>query len=442
MASCSITKGNGNINHNKRSNEKKLDNVDYDRTPNNIAYIDKDIREVYHDIFDDSIDKYNAKQKRKDRKIDDYYLKVKHDKKTKNFQELVVQVGNKDNPLENEMAEKIYKEFVDEFIKNNPQMIVFGAYVHIDEATPHLHLDYIPVATYSRGLEKRVSNDRAIKQMGFSGWNEWREEQFLSLEKIMSKNNIKRDFMNNTERHRTVSGYKQEQRLIDNRMAAIDQNLSKSRIEPKKTLLGKETVDYEQYRILEMENNLLKAENSSLKGQNFNLEQNIVKLKTKPYRRENDRLTEEKEALGEKISKLKEENTKLKHENELAEKHFDNFARDMDYKINSLKLEKNKLDQENTELKKQLFSYKLFKEFVEFLGLGKVYRAFADMKRQMYRNPLEKDQASLNIERKAFATLFDKTAVGSFHKEFLSKKGYARIFEREKSYNRNRGRGL
>lgn len=314
--SMSIAKGNGNQKHNTRTQPHQPNNVDSSRTPMNRNIIDQNICDVYHQLFDSAVAQYNSKQKRNDRKIKDYYKHISNSKREKTFHELVVQIGNIDDRLPDDQYDQIYEEFVDEFQKKNPQMIVFGAYVHHDEVGAcHAHIDYIPVATYSRGLEKRVSNNRSIEQMEYSSWNEWREEQFLLLEKVASRYDISRQKMNNTERHRTVDGYKKEQRLIEKRLAVIEENLSKSKIEPKITLLGKEMVDYTTYRELEKENELLKGKNTSLVHQNEVLEQNIMKLKSKPYVRDNDRLRNEND-------RLREENEKLKLEKKQYEKNF------------------------------------------------------------------------------------------------------------------------
>lgn len=296
--SMSISKGKGNIKHNTRTQLHQPKNVDSSRTPLNRNIIDRNISDVYHQLFDSAAAQYNSKQKRSDRKIDDYYRKVLQDKKTKPFHELVVQIGNIDARLPDDQYDRIYEEFVDEFQKKNPQMVVFGAYVHHDEVGAcHAHIDYIPVATYSRGMEKRVSNNRAIKQMGYNSWETWREEQFVLLEEVASRYDISRQKMNNTERHRTVDGYKKEQKLIEKRLAVIEENLSKSKIEPKKSILGKETVDYATFREIEKENQLLKAQISASNERYEKLEKEYQKIKNKPYKQENDRLHEDNKRL-------------------------------------------------------------------------------------------------------------------------------------------------
>ncbi len=176
--SMSITKGRGNQKHNTRTQTAKPQNVDFSRTEENITVIDENIKDTYHELFDSALEKYNAKQKRKDRKIKDYYSHIANSKKEKLFHELVVQIGQKDSRPDQKQTNGIYEDFVNEFIIANPQMKVIGAYIHNDEATPHLHLDYIPYTKGNkRGLETKISNDGAIRQMGYRNWEEWKERR-------------------------------------------------------------------------------------------------------------------------------------------------------------------------------------------------------------------------------------------------------------------------
>ena len=289
--SMSITKGRGNQKHNTRTQTAKPQNVDFSRTEDNITVIDENIKDTYHELFDSALEKYNAKQKRKDRKIKDYYSHISNSKREKTFHELVIQIGHKDNRPDQNHTDEIYTDFVFEFIRNNPQMKVVGAYIHNDEATPHLHLDYIPYTKGNkRGLETKISNDGAIRQMGYRNWEEWKEEQFRTLEKICENYSIKREHMNNTERHRTVEGYKQEQRAIGAKLNEIYRELETSTREPKKGLFGKETIDYETVRALEQENALQKAQISSVSNEIEKHEEKYQELKNKPYRLKNKEL--------------------------------------------------------------------------------------------------------------------------------------------------------
>lgn len=190
MGRVSMPQGKGSQMHNRREYEKygkpTPDNIDVSKSHENITLVDKDIKEAYREIFGEALDKYNAKQKRADRKIEDY---CDHIKKSKNgeklFYEDVVQWGSKDdfqNPQTRERAKEALVEYVEGFEERNPNLKLIGAYIHMDEASPHLHLDYVPVANgYSRGLETRNSLDKAMKQMGFQPENESRKNNATKL---------------------------------------------------------------------------------------------------------------------------------------------------------------------------------------------------------------------------------------------------------------------
>lgn len=190
MGRISMPQGKGSQMHNRREYEKygkpTPDNIDVSKSHENITLVDKDIKEAYREIFGEALDKYNAKQKRADRKIEDY---CDHIKKSKNgeklFYEDVVQWGSKDdfqNPQTRERAKEALVKYVEGFEERNPNLKLIGAYIHMDEASPHLHLDYVPVANgYSRGLETRNSLDKAMKQMGFQPENESRKNNATKL---------------------------------------------------------------------------------------------------------------------------------------------------------------------------------------------------------------------------------------------------------------------
>ena len=179
----SFMTGEGSIGHNTR--QFIAPNVDVTRTKNNIILINEDIKQVYHKLFDKALEEYNNKQTRKDRKIKSYYEKIARSKQEKLFYEVIVQIGNRDDTgvysyMADEAAE-ILKEYVDDFIKNNPQLYVFGAYIHVDEETPHLHLDFVPWSSGNkRGLETKNSLKGALASRGFVGkgkayteWQQW-----------------------------------------------------------------------------------------------------------------------------------------------------------------------------------------------------------------------------------------------------------------------------
>ena len=173
MGSISMPQGRGNRQHNLRNyGEGKMpSNVDASRTEQNIVWKDETTAHAYHRIFDDAVSEYNAKQKRKDRQIKDYRTHILNSKNgEKEFYEDVLQWGKQEDFIEHpewrEIAKECLLEYIEGFEERNPGLELIGAYIHMDEASPHMHFDYIPVATgYKTGVQKRNSLDRAMRNL-------------------------------------------------------------------------------------------------------------------------------------------------------------------------------------------------------------------------------------------------------------------------------------
>lgn len=218
----SAMRGKGSLTHNRR--DFIAENVDSSRTPLNVEYRNEDIRAVYHELFDNALARYNEKQTRKDRVIDDYYEKIRTGKQEKLFEELIIQIGNKDDmnaSSENgQLARQMLDEYMQSFQQRNPTLRVFSAHLHMDEATPHLHIDFIPFTTGSkRGLETRVSLKMALEALGFAGGtkshtelNQWIESEKQALASIMARHDIEWEQKGTHEEHLSVLDYKKQER--------------------------------------------------------------------------------------------------------------------------------------------------------------------------------------------------------------------------------------
>ncbi len=218
----SAMRGKGSLSHNSR--QFIAENVDFSRTPLNVEYRNEDIRAVYHELFDGALARYNEKQTRKDRVIDDYYEKIRTGKQEKLFEELIIQIGNKDDmnaTSENgQLARQMLDEYMQSFQQRNPTLRVFSAHLHMDEATPHLHIDFIPFTTGSkRGLETRVSLKKALEALGFAGGtkshtelNQWIESEKQALASIMARHAIEWEQKGTHEEHLSVLDYKKQER--------------------------------------------------------------------------------------------------------------------------------------------------------------------------------------------------------------------------------------
>ncbi|KXY69584.1 MULTISPECIES: plasmid recombination protein [Bacillus] len=158
------------LSHNNRENIHGNPGIDPSRLDKNIYFVQKDIRSVYKDVFQEAVDKYNEKQKRNDRKIQGYYDKIRKDTKTHEQRELVVAIGeSKDDSKYREAKKEALKRYAEVFQERNPNLTVYNMVLHDDEANPHLHINYVPNFESSRGLTRRVGMDRALQQQGIKG---------------------------------------------------------------------------------------------------------------------------------------------------------------------------------------------------------------------------------------------------------------------------------
>lgn len=218
----SFMTGKGSLKHNSRKFHAK--NTDPNRTHWNVEYCNEDIKDVYHELFDEALKRYNDKQTRKDRKIDDYYEKIRSGKQEKLFHEVIIQIGDKDNmgseTMEGQLAAKILDEYMKGFQERNPTLRIFAAHLHLDEATPHLHIDFIPYVTGSkRGLDTRVSLKQALSSLGFKGGsrsetelNQWVQSEKEKLAMVMRENEIEWDQKGTHAQHLSVLDYKKKVR--------------------------------------------------------------------------------------------------------------------------------------------------------------------------------------------------------------------------------------
>ena len=231
----SAMSGKGVIAHNRRT--YTAENVDANRSHLNIEYCYSPIEQAYHDLFDDALAEFNAKQKRKDRCIENYYEKIRNGKQEKPFYEVIFQIGNMEDmssTSENgELARDVLDKFMRTFQERNPQLHVFSAHLHMDEATPHLHIDFIPFTTGSkRGLSTRVSLKQALADQGITGEGRsmteravWVQKEKEALAGIMLEHGIEWEQKGEHREHLSVLEYKREQRTQE--LAELKQTIER-----------------------------------------------------------------------------------------------------------------------------------------------------------------------------------------------------------------------
>lgn len=209
MRHISYSRGKGKLRHNNR--DIISPNVDQNRIANNITLKQQSLADAYEEIFGKATAKYNAKQRRSDRKVKNYFKKlfgenpdsmqadtILIDKdERKSFYEYVVSFGTMhdtgyaSNPDMAATSVECLKEYMAGFQERNPQFYVFNAVIHQDEATPHLHYDMIPFAEgYKTSLTRQQSISKALEQMGY-GTGKAAIDRFTKSERNIFSQNLR-----------------------------------------------------------------------------------------------------------------------------------------------------------------------------------------------------------------------------------------------------------
>ena len=262
----SFPKGKGHLTHNNR--ESICNNVVPERTAWNRIYIQEPLKDAYEKCFGQALRDYNAAQKRKDRQKDDYLKEIENSgNKEKTFYENIVQIGKKtDAPVADEngvmteeakAAIEVLDRYAKTFQERNPNLYLFNCVMHLDEATPHLHIDYIPVAHgYKNGMKTRNSLTKAFQQMGFAKavsrkQNEtvaWQEREREYLTELCREQGIEIEVLGVQRDNLSLSEYKAVMREVEE-------------LEQQAVVLDKRNEDLEQ------QNDDLAQKTAELRGQ-------------------------------------------------------------------------------------------------------------------------------------------------------------------------------
>ena len=271
--------------HNSRDFNAK--NTDPERTPLNTEYCNEKIKDVYHQLFDEALQRYNDKQNRADRKIENYYEKIRSGKQEKPFHEIIIQVGNCDNmnakTSDGELAERILDEYYQDFQKRNPNLKVFSAHLHMDEATPHLHIDFVPFTTKSkRGLDTRVSLKQALANQGFTGnskheteWSLWVESEKAELAKVMERYGVEWEQKGTHEKHLSVYDYEKKMR---------SEEVEKLTAESEKLNLKVEELTEKAETLMQFESNITEIAEDFYEADEFKLPEPPPLMTAKAYK--------------------------------------------------------------------------------------------------------------------------------------------------------------
>lgn len=378
--------GKGSVNHNTRAFTAK--NVDKNRSADNVEFCQEDIKQVYHKLFDEARERYNAKQKRKDRMIDNYYEKIRRGKQEKLFHEVIFQIGNKDDMnAKNEdglLAKRILTEFMDEFQARNPNLYVFSAHLHMDEETPHLHIDFVPYITGSkRGLDTRVSLKSALAAEGFTGGtrgatelNQWIASEKQELATVMERYGVEWLQKGTHEKHLSVLEFEKQERAKEvaeldsqkqektSEVAKLNQAVSSMKQELMNTTIkqvrAEEAVEKAREKgiAVQRDNETLSASNQQLRVENTSLEIKKVELRMDnrhleqqqwQLRTDNSELEMKQSVLQSENQRLEQEQNKLQEDNEKLEQKQTSLQSDNQ----ALKQMQDKLQKDNAKLEIQ-----------------------------------------------------------------------------------------
>jgi len=329
-----------NIKHNNRKmneqEKEKNSHIDYTKSHENKYLVQESLKELYKREFDEPLEKYNAKQKRADRQIKDYYQHIQASKKTALQQEMIIQVGDKDDFSSKEniqAANEILEGWFKTFEERNPNLKIYNAVIHNDEASPHLHLNFVPVASgYKRGLEKQVSFDKAIIQQDSTlnkarPFEDWREKEVQLLEKMLNERGIERTLVGTNE-YKDVTEYKEKKDQLHEIEKEIEDLRSVLPAEKEPVPFLRKEIETEvkpkmigKPEIIEKEtgNYVLTPDQYKEMTEKFHaavtIQKDYDRLKNTDLAKENKELLEVQESILESYGWLHDDNKKLEKEN-------------------------------------------------------------------------------------------------------------------------------
>ena len=305
--------GKGSVSHNTRTFSAK--NVDKERSKYNVEFCHLDIKKVYHELFDDALERYNGKQKRSDRKIDDYYEKIRQSKQEKLFHEVILQIGNKDDmnakSEEGQLAKEILIEFMEDFQKRNPNLYVFSAHLHMDEETPHVHIDFVPfIRNSKRGLDTRVSLKGALSEQGFKGgtrsateWNQWIESEKQELSKVAERYGVRWKQLGTHNKHLSVLDFEKQERAKE--VEQLEKAVSSNKAELSHIIYQQVLAENEMEKI-KQENEAVRQETTELSAAN-----DLLREQTDGLIEDREKLMSDNKALEQQQKKLQQDIEKM-----------------------------------------------------------------------------------------------------------------------------------
>lgn len=343
-ATCSVHKGYGSLRHNDRTIENRnIENRSWDPelSDQNYIMVNKSIKDLYKELFDDSLKAFNADKIEKGRsyaQIKNYYEHISHSKQEKLYHEVIAEVGNtkqiKKGSPEEEIARSALREYCQSFEERNPNFKVVQMIEHNDEnMICHTHIDFIPVSHGNkRGLKTRNSLSGALKEMGFgrskSSFSQWRAREEEAFAKIMEKYEIQHIRAENDLPHMSMPEYKETMKIVSQeaqkKLSEVEIPKPEVKVHPitKKRSVVLSEAEYEDLMTAHaFETEKLKADNEVLLAEKEIRDQKLRNMTTKAYVVENERLKAELNETKQELSALKVSHEELNQKyDEVSEK--------------------------------------------------------------------------------------------------------------------------
>lgn len=311
-------------NHNHRNFKKSYNNdLDLSKSKDNIILIGsknivKDVEKLYKEEFSEAVYNYNQKQKRSDRKIVNYLDKVSEDSKKNVAIEMILQLGDREDwenvSLEDKkkMAE-VFKSGIE--LLNDRNLKVANAVVHLDEASPHLHLIAVPVAVnFKTGMEKQVSTSAVLDKKKLYKLREDMENTLVAeYNKVYNKSLEKRKEKGIIDKHLDPVEYKEVKPIVDELIKTADKNITLTKIKENLTNKDKE-IDTLKEKLVNKE-----AEEKELKEKINNRDEKILEYRTSVKNNNDDIEKARKEAQEKEKEKEEAEAIVKAKEKELQE---------------------------------------------------------------------------------------------------------------------------
>lgn len=327
--------GKGSVSHNTRVFSAK--NVDKERSKYNVEFCHLDIKKVYHELFDEALERYNGKQKRSDRKIDDYYEKIRQSKQEKLFHEVILQIGNKDDmnakSEEGQLAKDILIEFMEDFQKRNPNLYVFSAHLHMDEETPHIHIDFVPfIRNSNRGLDTRVSLKGALAEQRFKGgtrsateWNQWMESEKQELSKVAERYGVRWKQLGTHNKHLSVLDFEKQERAKE--VEKLEKAVSSNKAELSHIIYQQVLTENEMEKI-KLENKEVRQETMELSATN-----DLLREQTDGLMENREKLMSDNKALEQRQKKLQQDIEKMSDSKKALERNIHAYDEDTKWQL-------------------------------------------------------------------------------------------------------------